>query len=169
MTQETPEGRRVIRSGDAPPVYDTAGVMLPRLVAYVVDLFMVAVLGLIVLIGVSLLGLLTFGFAWLLFPIVGIGTAMAYAAMTIGGHNQATIGMRVTGVHVERYNGGAPDGITAAAHCLMFYAATFTVALLALTIGIGILRSDGRMGHDLLSGLIVVKNSETPRGARSLE
>jgi uncharacterized RDD family membrane protein YckC len=83
--------------------------------------------------------------------------------MTIGGPNQATIGMRVTGVHVELYNGGAPDGITAAAHCLLFYAATFTVALLLLTIGIGILRSDGRMGHDLLTGLIVVKNGDDHR------
>jgi uncharacterized RDD family membrane protein YckC len=113
-----------------------------------------------VLIVVSLLGLITFGLSWLLFPIVGIGTAMAYAAMTIGGRNQATIGMRVTGLHVERYNGGAPDGITAAARCLLFYAATFTVALLALTIGIGILRSDGRMGHDLLTGLIVMRNGQ---------
>ncbi|MGL4438078.1 MAG: RDD family protein, partial [Bosea sp. (in: a-proteobacteria)] len=66
--------------------------------------------------------------------------------------------MRVSGVKVERSDGGPPDGITAAAHCLLFYAATFTIGLLVLNILFGILRSDGRMGHDLLTGLVIVRN-----------
>jgi uncharacterized RDD family membrane protein YckC len=136
----------------------TSGVLIPRLVSYIIDLFIVGVLGLIVAMSVSFLGLITFGFGWLLFPVVGICTAMAYAAITIGGANQATIGMRVSGVKVERSDGGPPDGITAAAHCLLFYVATFTVGLLIVNILFGILRSDGRMGHDLLTGLVFVRN-----------
>jgi uncharacterized RDD family membrane protein YckC len=136
----------------------TSGVMVPRLVAYVIDLFIVGLLGLIVTMSVSFLGLVTFGLGWMLFPVVGICTAMAYAAITIGGVNQATIGMRVSGVKVERSDGGPPDGITAAAHCLLFYVATFTVGLLIINILFGVLRSDGRMGHDLLTGLILVRN-----------
>jgi uncharacterized RDD family membrane protein YckC len=136
----------------------TDGVLAPRFVSYVVDICIVAILGLIVSFGVSLLGLLTFGLGWMLFPIVGICTAMAYAAITIGGVNQATIGMRVSGLKVEHPNGAPPDGITAAAHCLLFYVATFTVGLLVVNLLIGFLRADGRMGHDLLTGLVVVRN-----------
>ncbi|MCU0884522.1 MAG: RDD family protein [Beijerinckiaceae bacterium] len=136
----------------------TAGVLMPRLVAYVVDLFIVGLISLIVAMSVSFLGLITFGIGWMLFPIVGICTAMAYAAITIGGAAQATIGMRVSGIRVERGDGGPPDGITAAAHCLLFYVATFTVGLFLLTVTIGLLRRDGRMGHDLLTGLVLVRN-----------
>ena len=136
----------------------TVGVLAPRLVAYVIDLFIVGLIGLIVWMSVSFLGLITFGIGWMLFPIVGICTAMAYAAITIGGVRQATIGMRVSGIRVERSDGGAPDGITAAAHCLLFYVATFTVGLYLLTLVIGVLRRDGRMGHDLLTGLVLIRD-----------
>lgn len=135
----------------------TSGVLVPRLVAYVIDLFIVGLLGLIVAMSISFLGLVTFGLGWMLFPVVGICTTMAYAAITIGGVNQATIGMRVSGVKVERADGGPPDGITASAHCLLFYVATFTVGLWLLTLLFGVLRSDGRMGHDLLTGLVIVR------------
>lgn len=136
----------------------TGGVLMPRLVAYVIDLCIVGLIGLIVWMSVSFLGLITFGVGWMLFPIVGISTAMAYAAITIGGVRQATIGMRVSGIRVERSDGSAPDGITAAAHCLLFYVATFTVGLFLLTLVIGVLRRDGRMGHDLLTGLVLVRD-----------
>lgn len=135
----------------------TSGVLVPRFVAYIVDVFIVAVLSLIVSMSVSFLGLITFGLGWMLFPIVGICTAMAYAAITIGGSKQATIGMGVSGLKVWRSDGGAPDGITAAAHCLLFYVATFTIGLLVLNLLFGMFRSDGRMGHDLLTGLVVAR------------
>jgi uncharacterized RDD family membrane protein YckC len=83
---------------------------------------------------------------------------MAYAALTIGGSAQATLGMRACGLMVENKSGGRTDGITAAAHCLLFYVAGFTIGLLIINVLIGILRSDGRMGHDLLTGLIVLRN-----------
>ncbi len=136
----------------------TNGIMLPRLVAYVIDIFIVGLFSLLVGMGVTFLGLLTFGLGWLLFPIVGICTAMAYGAITIGGPNQATLGMRVAGIEVEASDGGPPEGLTAAAHCLLFYVATFTIGLLVLNIAIGLLREDGRMGHDLLTGLSFVRD-----------
>lgn len=157
MTDQHSE-RQVIRARDFTPEHNTAGVLLPRFCAYVIDLSLVGLLVLVAVIAVSVLGVLTFGFGWMLFPIVGIGTAMAYAAITIGGRHQATIGMRVCGLRVTRFNGGAADGITAAAHCLLFYAATLTMGLLLLTIIIGIVRRDGRMGHDLLTGLVLVRD-----------
>jgi uncharacterized RDD family membrane protein YckC len=138
---------------------NTSGVLSGRLVAYVIDVVFVALLALFASMGVAFLGIVTFGVGWMLFPAVGICTAMAYAALTIGGPRQATWGMRVSGVHVERADAAAaPDGLTAAAHCLLFYVASLTVALWLLTIVIGIIRSDRRMGHDLLTGLILVRD-----------
>lgn len=145
-------GRALARHGP------TDGIMMPRLVAYVIDLFIVAIISLGVWMIVIFLGLITFGIGWMLLPVVGICSAMAYAAFTIGGARQATVGMRVSGISVDRSDGSPPDAITAAAHCLLFYVATFTVGLLALDIIIGLFRDDGRMGHDLLTGLVFVRD-----------
>ena len=136
----------------------TTGIWVPRMVAYVIDIVIVGLLTLIASIAVSFLGLLTFGLGWMLFPAIGICTAMAYAAITIGGSSRATLGMRVSDLHVERADGRAPDGLTAAAHCLLFYVAGFTVGLFLLTIFVGLVRRDRRMGHDLLTDLVVVKD-----------
>jgi uncharacterized RDD family membrane protein YckC len=132
------------------------GVLGPRFVAWIVDLFVVALLGLVVWIAVWFIGLLTLGLGWLLLPAVGLVVAMAYAAFTIGGPAQATFGMRAVGLAVERTDGGPPDPITAAAHCLLFYVATFSGALLVVNVLFGLLRDDRRLGHDLLTGFIVL-------------
>jgi uncharacterized RDD family membrane protein YckC len=159
MAEQLPTARASFENRQTAGYSRTDGVLTPRFVAYVIDIFIVALLGLIVSMSVAFLGLVTFGIGWMLFPAVGLCTAMAYAAITIGGASQATIGMRVSGVKVERASdGGPPDGITAAAHCLLFYVAAFTVALHILNVVIGFFRSDGRMGHDLLTGLMVVRN-----------
>ncbi len=158
MATPMPTHRDTATGGQLTRESPTDGIMMPRLVAYVIDLFIIAAITLLVGMVVTFLGLLTFGIGWMLFPIVGIGSAMAYAGITIGGPRQATIGMRVTGISVDRNDGSPPNGITAAAHCLLFYVATFTVGLLALNILIGLFRSDGRMGHDLLTGLVFVRN-----------
>ncbi len=142
----------------APVFHRTDGVLGVRLVAYIIDIVVIGMLTLLAGMAVTFLGLITFGIGWALFPVLGIGTAMAYAAITLGGEKQATLGMRVCGVRGARADGGMVDGLTAAAHCLLFYVATFTIGLLILDVVIGMMRSDGRMGHDLLTGLVFVRN-----------
>ncbi len=132
------------------------GVLAPRFAAWIVDLFVVALLGLVVWISVWFVGLLTLGLGWLFLPAVGLVVAMAYAALTIGGPAQATFGMRAMGLRVERVDGGPPDPIAAAAHCLLFYVATFSGGLLVINLLIGLLRDDRRLGHDLLTGFVVL-------------
>jgi uncharacterized RDD family membrane protein YckC len=135
-----------------------SGVLIPRAAAYVVDFVVIAILAWVASIGVGILGVVTFGYGWMLWSVVWIVTAMAYAALTIGGRMQATFGMRACGLMVETSGGARPDGITAAAHCLLFYAAGFTIGLMIINVLFGVLRQDGRMGHDLLTGLIVLRN-----------
>jgi uncharacterized RDD family membrane protein YckC len=135
----------------------TRGVFGPRIVSYVIDLMLVGLLALILWMAVGMLGVLTFGWGWYLLPAVGICAAMGYAAVMIGGRGQATLGMRVSGLKVERAMGGAPDGVSAAAHALLFYVATGTGVLLAATLLCGLVRPDRRLGHDLLTGLVLVK------------
>ncbi|MGL4728198.1 MAG: RDD family protein [Bosea sp. (in: a-proteobacteria)] len=133
------------------------GVLMPRLGAWLVDVVILIVFTWIMSIVIVIIGFATLGLGWMLLPVVGLVAALSYAALTIGGHHQATPGMRMAGIRVVRADGGKPDGLTAAAHALLFWVATGTGFLLALDIAIGFLRSDRRLGHDLLAGLAVVR------------
>ncbi len=114
------------------------GVLIPRVAAYAVDFVIIAIIAWVASIGVGILGVLTFGYGWMLWSVVWIVSAMAYAALTIGGRAQATLGMRACGLMVERSDGAPPDGITAAAHCLLFYVATATIGLAVINLLFGV-------------------------------
>ena len=80
------------------PPEATAGVLTPRLFAYLIDICVIAVLMVMLFVIVTVLGALTFGLAWFLFPVVGAGTGVLYSMVTVGGSRQSTIGMRMLGL-----------------------------------------------------------------------
>jgi uncharacterized RDD family membrane protein YckC len=136
----------------------TQGVLSRRLGAYLVDLAVIFGLTLVVGAAVSVLGILTFGLAWLLFAILVPGTAILYSALTVGGRNGATIGMRLAGVRVvDAHRGTGVDPLVAGVHALLFYVAAGTFVLLVVDVLIGLVRSDRRMGHDVLAGIVTIR------------
>jgi uncharacterized RDD family membrane protein YckC len=139
----------------------TEGVLGRRFFAYLIDIFII--LGLIALlaIGIFIFGIFTLTLGWWLYaflfpPLV----AIVYNALTIGGPAQSTVGMRMVGLQVvDAGTGGPVDKITAAVHALLFYVAAGTFALLVLDVLIGLARSDRRLGHDLLTGVMLVRTA----------
>jgi len=65
--------------------------------------------------------------------------------------------MRMAGLRVETASGGRPDALAAAVHALFFYVAAGTIGLWFLDIACGLVREDRRLGHDILTGLVVVR------------
>jgi uncharacterized RDD family membrane protein YckC len=127
-----------------------------RLLGYLVDLVMIAIIMAALWIVIAVVGILTLGFGWMLFALLPL-TAIAYNAITVGGPAQATLGMRLAGVRVIDPAGGRVSVLTAAVHALLFYVALSTAVLLAVDILVGLARSDRRLGHDLLSGVALVR------------
>jgi len=136
---------------------NVSGVLGSRLFAWLVDIVVLFFLGWLVLALLAVLGVVTFGATWLLIPIATVATALGYAALTIGGRKQSTWGMRVAGLKVETATGGRPEGLAAAVHALLFYVAAGTFLLWLVDVACGFAREDRRMGHDLLTGLVVVR------------
>lgn len=135
----------------------TEGVLGRRLLGYVVDLVVITILMGALWLVIAVLGVITFGLGWLLFGLLPL-TAIVYNALTVGGPAQATIGMRMAGVRVvDGAAGGRVSMLQAAVHALLFYVAVSTAVLLAVDILIGFGRSDRRLGHDLLSGVTLVR------------
>ncbi len=138
-------------------IQDVSGVLGSRIFAWLGDIVVLFFLGWLIFMLLVFLGLVTFGATWALIPIATVATALGYAALTIGGPKQATWGMRMAGLRVETATGGRPDGLAAAVHALLFYVAAGTVALWLVDIACGFFRADRRLGHDLLTGLVVVR------------
>lgn len=154
---DTRYGQPPITALEQRPYQNVSGVLGSRLFAWIVDIVVLFFLGWLVFLLLAVLGVVTFGATWFLIPAAAFVTALGYAALTVGGPRQSTWGMRVAGLKVETANGGRPDGIVAAVHALFFYVAAGTVALWLLDIACGLFRSDRRLGHDLLTGLVVVR------------
>lgn len=131
------------------------GVRTRRVIAFLIDYVLIAILVIPVAVLIAFFGVLTLGLGWLLYGIIGPMVALAYVAMTMGGRAQATKGMQWMGIRVERLDGRPLDPLLAMVHTVLFWAgnAVLTPLLLLATLFI-----DGkRTVHDLLLGTIVVR------------
>ena len=130
------------------------GVRTRRILAFLIDYVMVFVLVVVAVPVVALLGVATFGAAWLLYFILGPLVALSYIGWTLGGPAQATIGMRVAGIRLERYDGRPIDFLTAVVHAVLFWAQTVIFMPLLLA---PLILDHKRTLHDLALGTVAVR------------
>ncbi len=141
------------------PAARTDGVLGRRFFAYLIDIMVIFGLIAILAIAIFLLGIVTLTLGWWLYALLfPPAVAIVYNALTIGGPAQSTIGMRMMGLKVVDAGGGGPvDKITAAVHALLFYLAAGTFVLWAIDVVVGMMRGDRRLGHDLVTGVTLVR------------
>ena len=88
------------------------GVRTRRVMACILDYAIVGLLLIPFGILVFFLGLLTLDLGWSLFGVLAPIVAAIYIWNTLGGPEQATVGMRMMGVRLDRLDGGRIDGLT---------------------------------------------------------
>lgn len=137
----------------------TDGTLSRRFWAYLIDIVVIAVLTVLLYFVVGLLGLVTFGLGWLLFALIPF-TAIVYNAITVSGASQGTVGMRMAGLRVlDGTTGGPVSFLAAAVHALLFYVFVSSAGLLLfIDILFGLMRSDSRMGRDLVTNVVFVRD-----------
>lgn len=134
-------------------LYD--GVRTRRIFAFIVDYAIVGLLLIPFAILVFLFGLLTLGLGWMLFSVLGPAVALAYVWNTLGGPNQATVGMRMMGIRLDRLDGRPVDGMLAIVHTVLFWAGNVVLTPLILLATLFLDRK--RTVHDLLLGTVVTR------------
>ena len=132
------------------------GVRTRRVFAFVVDYVIIALLLIPFAILVFLLGIITLGLGWMLFSVLGPAVALVYVWNTLGGPNQATIGMKMTGIRLDRLDGRPIDGLTAVVHTVLFWAGNVLLTPLILLATLFLDRK--RTVHDLLLGTVVTRD-----------
>lgn len=154
-----PDTQTYADAHDYPDHYDDwrlfDGVRTRRIFAFLIDYAMVLLLYVVSVPVVIMLGIATFGIAFLLFAILAPLVALTYIGWTVGGPAQATIGMRLAGIRLERYDGRRIDFITAVVHAVLFWASAAVFAPLLLA---PLFLEHKRTLHDLALGIVAVRS-----------
>ncbi len=145
-----------------PELYD--GILSRRVVAFVVDAIIVFLLMVPAALLVLILGLVTLGIGWLLFPFLFTLVALGYSAVTLGGPHSATIGMRSVGIELRLAGGGAMYPLLAALHTLLFWVSVSVLTPVILVVGL--LSNRQRLLHDIVLGVVML-NAEPLHMLRS--
>lgn len=132
------------------------GVRTRRVMAFLIDYCIIALLLIPFAIVVFFLGLLTLGLGWMLFSVLGPVVALAYVWNTLGGPSQATVGMAMMAIRLERLDGARIDGLTAVVHTVLFWAGNVIATPLILLATLFLDRK--RTVHDLLLGTVVTRS-----------
>jgi uncharacterized RDD family membrane protein YckC len=131
------------------------GVVARRIFAYLIDIFLLGLAyGAAVLAG-FIINIATFG----LMTVLVIGAlaclAPAYHVLTVGGSRAATPGMRLMGLEVRNFDGGAPTRLQAFIQIALFYV---TVPATGGWILLFVLFNRYRRAvHDVLSHTVVLR------------
>lgn len=130
------------------------GVRSSRVLSFFIDYLIVGFLCIPFAIVIGILGVVTFGLAWGLYAFLPAIVAVMYLAFTMGGPNQATVGMKMMGVKVMRLDGKKVDPILAVLHGILFWVIHFTFFLLIVSF----FSSKKRLLHDILLGTYVTRD-----------
>ncbi|RIK88769.1 MAG: RDD family protein [Hyphomicrobiales bacterium] len=153
MTTRILDGEIIPARLDDLRVYE--GVLSRRIMAFIIDYMLVALMTIPFAILVFVLGIVTLGLAWALFSVLFPAVALTYVWNTLGGPNQATVGMRVMDIRLERLDGQRIDGLVAVVHTVLFWAGNVLLTPLILIATLFLERK--RTVHDLLLGTVVTR------------
>ena len=150
--------------GDSSPyrfVYDPAtqpelfdGILSKRIIAFIIDAIVIVLLMIPAALMVLILGILTLGLAWLLFPALFAIVALGYVGLTLGGPGSATPGMRIAGVEMRTWSGQRMFQVLAIMHALIFW---FSIGILTpFVLLVGLFTYRRQLLHDLLLGVVAL-------------
>ena len=154
MTTRILDGEIIPARLDDIRVYE--GVLSRRMMAFVIDYVLVALMTVPFAILVFVFGVFTLGLGWALFSVLFPAVALIYIWNTLGGASQATVGMRMMDIRLERLDGQPIDGLVAVVHTVLFWAGNVLLTPLILLATLFLERK--RTVHDLLLGTVVTRS-----------
>lgn len=132
-------------------------ILARRVIAFVIDAVLVVLLWIPVFLVALMLTIITFGFAWVLMPPLFAIVALAYIAMTLGGPESSTIGMRTMGIELRTGTGMRIYPLLAIIHAALFWA---SMTLTPIILIVGLFNDRHRLLHDILTGTVMLDSRE---------
>jgi uncharacterized RDD family membrane protein YckC len=157
-------------SGDAfgakPHAYDPAinpelfeGVLARRVLAFLIDVVIIALPMALIALFILIFGLVTFGLGWALFFLfypLGVLWALLYYGFTLGGPHSATIGMRVMDIEMRTWYGAPAYFVLGAVHAIIYWVSVSVLTPLILLVAL--FNDRRRLLHDIVLGAVIINN-----------
>jgi uncharacterized RDD family membrane protein YckC len=144
------------------------GVRMRRILAFIVDLLIIAVPLIFAGMFIFVFGLVTLGLGWFLFGLMGplaVIWALLYYGFSFGSAASATIGMRMVDLEMRTWYGGPTYFLLGAVHAVAYW---LTVSFLTpFILLVALFNSRKRLLHDMLVGTIVINNAERANALRN--
>jgi uncharacterized RDD family membrane protein YckC len=135
------------------------GVLTRRVLAFLIDYAVIAILLVPAWVILFVFSILTLGLGFYLYPVSFFIVAGLYFALTLGSDRQATPGMRVMDLAMARDDGRRMDFSMALVHVLAFWIINSLLTPFLLLVGLFTQRR--RLIHDMLLGTYMVRASAT--------
>jgi uncharacterized RDD family membrane protein YckC len=146
------------------------GVLARRILAFFIDLFILAIPVVFVAIFIFAIGIVTLGvgfFLYFLLPPAIVVWALLYYGWTFGSPSSATIGMRMMDLEMRTWYGAPSYFVLGAVHAIIFWLSVSILTPFVLLVAL--FNHRRRLLHDMLVGTIVINNefrANLLRGAR---
>lgn len=137
------------------------GVPARRMLAFLIDITIIAIPVILAAIFIFLFGLVTFGLGWALFWLISpaaVVLGVMYYGMTMGGPASATIGMRAVDLEIRTWYGAPCYFLLGAVHSITFW--VLISALTPLVLLVAFFNERRRLLHDILLGTVVINNEQ---------
>jgi uncharacterized RDD family membrane protein YckC len=149
-----------------PHAYDPAanpelfeGVLSRRLLAFFIDVVIVAVPVMAAAVVIFLFGIVTLGLGWMLFWLLSPASviwALAYYGLTMGSAASATIGMRAMDIEIRTWYGAPAYFLLGAVHTVVYWVSVSVLTPFILLVGL--FNGRRRLLHDILVGTVLINN-----------
>ena len=137
------------------------GVPARRIVAFIIDIIIIAIPLIAASAFIFVIGLVTFGLGWLLFWLlspISVIWALAYYGLTLGSPASATIGMRAMEIEMRTWYGAPAYFVLGAVHAVVFWISVSVLTPFILLIGF--FNARRRLLHDIIVGTVLI-NAQT--------
>lgn len=136
-----------------------SGVATKRIIAFLIDMVVIAVPVVLGYLFILLFGVLTLGLGWMLFWLAwpaSVVWAIVYYGATLGGPHSATLGMRVMDIELRTWYGAPGYFVLGAMHAVLFWVSiSFLTPLVVL---VGLFNGRRRLLHDIVLGTVVINS-----------
>jgi uncharacterized RDD family membrane protein YckC len=144
------------------------GVLARRLLAFVIDLIILALPVLFLSMFIFVVGVVTFGLGFVFYALLTpamVLWALIYYGTTLGSRHSATIGMRAMDIEMRTWYGSPAYFVLGAVHAIVFWitVSVFTPLILIVCL----INERRRCLHDILVGTVVINNEQRAAALRA--
>ena len=158
-----------------PHAYDPAanpelfeGVLARRLLAFIIDLIILAMPVVFLAMFIFVVGVVTFGLGFVFYALLTpamVLWALFYYGVTLGSRHSATIGMRAMDIEMRTWYGSPAYSLLGAVHAIVFW---ITVSVFTpLVLIVCLFNERRRCLHDILIGTVIINNEQRSSALRA--